>query len=110
MSMIFKEQLKLRLKLESFNHKFLIQSYNLIKHSISLCDSKLSGIIPLPTKKRIYCVLRSPHVNKNSREHFEIRIHKRIFDIYYEPNVNIIEFLSKVSLPASVSCKITLIK
>jgi len=108
--MLIKEQLKLRLKLESFNHKFLIQSYNLIKNSISLSDVKVSGIIPLPTKKRIYCVLRSPHVNKDSREHFEIRIHKRIFDIYHRPNTNIIDFLSKISLPAGVSCKITLMK
>jgi len=104
-----KEQLKLRLKLESFNHKFLVQSYNLILKSISLSNVKITGPVALPTNKRIYCVLRSPHVNKNSREHFEIRIHKRIFDIYYDCNINIIEFLSKVSLPASVSCKITVI-
>ena len=100
------EQLKLRLKLESFNHKFLIQSYNLISKYISLSNAKIAGLVSLPTNKRIYCVLRSPHVNKNSREHFEIRIHKRVFDIYYSCNINIIEFLSKVSLPASVSCKV----
>ena len=108
--MKLKEQLKLRLKLESFNHKFLIQSYNLIKNSIPSYGAEVLGLIPLPTKRRVYCVLRSPHVNKNSREHFEIQIHKRIFDIYYEPSVDIIEFLSKVSLPASVSCKITLVE
>jgi len=101
-----KEELKLRLKLESFNHKFLIQSYNLILKSISLSNVRVAGAVTLPTNKRIYCVLRSPHVNKNSREHFEIRIHKRVFDVYYGCNINIIELLSKVSLPASVSCKI----
>ena len=101
-----KRQLKLRLKLESFNHKFLNQSYNLISKSIFLSNSKITGLTYLPTNKRIYCILRSPHVNKNSREHFEIKIHKRIFDIYYDYDVNMIDLLSKISLPVSVSCKI----
>jgi small subunit ribosomal protein S10 len=57
-------------------------------------------MIPLPTSKRIYCVLRSPHVDKDSREHFEIRIHKRILEIYYNSEVPIFDLLSEADLPA----------
>ena len=73
---------KIRIKLESFDHKLLDLSCKQIIDSINLTESKVVGPIPLPTKQRIYCVLRSPHVNKDSREHFEIRVHKRIIDIY----------------------------
>ena len=73
---------KIRLKLESFDHKLLDLSCKQIIESINATQAKVVGPIPLPTKQRIYCVLRSPHVNKDSREHFEIRIHKRILDIY----------------------------
>jgi small subunit ribosomal protein S10 len=63
------------------------------------------GPIPLPTKQRIYCVLRSPHVNKDSREHFEIRIHKRIIDIY-PSSLNSAQSILKINLPSGVSTKI----
>lgn len=66
------------------------------------------GVIPLPTQKRIYCVLRSPHVDKDSREHFEIRIHKRILDIKYasENEDLVINLLSKADLPSGVFYKL----
>ena len=66
------------------------------------------GIIPLPTQKRIYCVLRSPHVDKDSREHFEIRIHKRILEIYYDSTKNseVFDLLSKADLPSGVFYKL----
>ena len=101
---------KIRVRLESFNHELLNSSCRKIINLAEQSDINGAKIIPLPTDKRIYCVLRSPHVDKDSREHFEIRIHKRIFDIYHRPNTNIIDFLSKISLPAGVSCKITLMK
>ena len=76
----------------------------------SLQEASLNsiGLIPLPTKKRIYCVLRSPHVYKDAREHFEIRIHKRILDIYYDSNINMFDLLSKSNLPSGVLYKICL--
>ena len=66
------------------------------------------GVVPLPTSKRIYCVLRSPHVDKDSREHFEIRIHKRILEIYYDSEVPIFDLLSETDLPAGVFYRICL--
>jgi small subunit ribosomal protein S10 len=66
------------------------------------------GIVKLPTKKRIYCVLRSPHVDKDSREHFEVRTHKRILEIYYnsDNNDNLFDLLSKADLPSGVFYKL----
>jgi small subunit ribosomal protein S10 len=66
------------------------------------------GIVKLPTKKRIYCVLRSPHVDKDSREHFEVRTHKRILEIYYnsDNNDNLFDLLSSADLPSGVFYKL----
>ena len=66
------------------------------------------GVVALPTKRRIYCVLRSPHVDKDSREHFEIRVHKRILEIYYDSEVPIFDLLSEADLPAGVFYRICL--
>jgi small subunit ribosomal protein S10 len=59
-------------------------------------------VIALPTRKRIYCVLRSPHVDKDAREHFEIRVHKRILEIYYDSEVPILTYCQKLTLPPEV--------
>jgi small subunit ribosomal protein S10 len=96
---------KIRVKLESFDHKLLDLSCKQIIDSINLTESKVVGPIPLPTKQRIYCVLRSPHVNKDSREHFEIRVHKRIIDIYPSQSDSAQSIL-KINFPAGVSTKI----
>ena len=98
---------KIRLKLESFDHKLLDLSCQQIIESINLTQAKIVGPIPLPTKQRIYCVLRSPHVNKDSREHFEIRVHKRIMDIYPE-TMNQTQSIVNINLPSGVSTKIKL--
>ena len=66
------------------------------------------GVVSLPTRKRIYCVLRSPHVDKDSREHFEIRIHKRILEIYHYSEVPIFDLLSEADLPSGVFYRICL--
>ena len=66
------------------------------------------GIVSLPTDKRIYCVLRSPHVDKDSREHFELRIHKRIIEIHYDSSVDIFNLLSESDLPSGVLYRILL--
>ena len=72
---------KIRLKLESFNNELLVSSCNKLKSLLQNTEIDSLRIVSLPTKKRIYCVLRSPHVDKDSREHFEIRIHKKILEI-----------------------------
>jgi small subunit ribosomal protein S10 len=66
------------------------------------------GMITLPTSKRIYCVLRSPHVDKDSREHFEIRIHKRILEIYYDPELPIFDLLAEIDLAPGIFYRICL--
>ena len=93
---------KIRIRLESFNHELLTLSSQTIINLLQ--NTSLSSIraIALPTRKRIYCDLRSSYVDKDSREHFEIRIHKRILEIYYDIEVPIFELLSEVDLPPGV--------
>jgi len=86
---------KIRVRLESFNHELLNTSCQKIIEITQGNNIDNVGVVSLPTDKRIYCVLRSPHVNKDSREHFEIRIHKRILEIYYDSSVNIFDLLVK---------------
>lgn len=100
---------KVRLRLESFNYKILLVACHKIIDIIKIYNPEKISLVALPTKKRIYCVLRSPHVNKKSREHFEIRTHKRILDISYNSKINILEILSKLELPAGILYQIHLI-
>jgi small subunit ribosomal protein S10 len=96
---------KIRIKLESFNSQLLnISCHNIIKN-IKTLKVKIIGPILFPTKKRIYCVLRSPHVNKDAREHLEIRIYKRILDIYVLEK-NILKSLVNIKLPSGVTTTI----
>jgi small subunit ribosomal protein S10 len=100
--MEIKSNQKIRVRLQSFNHELLntsIQKLSEITRDNGIYEAR---IVSLPTDKRIYCVLRSPHVNKDSREHFEIRTYKRIIEIYYNSSVNIFDLLVKSDLPAGV--------
>lgn len=99
---------KIRVRLESFNHELLNSSCQKIINILQNTPLNSIGVVPLPTRKRIYCVLRSPHVDKDSREHFEIRIHKRILEIYYNSEVPIFDVLSEADLPAGVFYRICL--
>jgi small subunit ribosomal protein S10 len=99
---------KIRVRLESFNHELLVSSCQKIINTLQNTSLNSIGLITLPTCKRIYCVLRSPHVDKDSREHFEIRIHKRILEIYYNPEVNIFDLLSEADLPPGIFYRICL--
>ena len=99
---------KIRVRLESFNHELLNTSCQKIMDITQNNNVDNVGVVSLPTDKRIYCVLRSPHVNKDSREHFEIRIHKRIVEIYYDSSVNIFDLLVKSDLPPGVLYRICL--
>lgn len=99
---------KIRVRLESFNHQLLDSSCQKIIHILEKTPLKSIGVVTLPTRKRIYCVLRSPHVDKDSREHFEIRVHKRILEIYYDSEVPIFDLLSEADLPPGVFYRICL--
>ena len=99
---------RIRIRLESFNHELLVSSCQKITQTLNSISLDSIGMVTLPTSKRIYCVLRSPHVDKDSREHFEIRIHKRILEIYYDPEVSIVDLLSSMELDSGVFCSISL--
>lgn len=97
----------IRIKLKSYNPSLLIASCNSIVETIHRTNAKSVGPIPLPTKRKIYCILRSPHVNKDSREHFEIRSYSRIIDIH-EPSSNTIDSLMKLNIPSGIDIEIKL--
>ena len=97
--MEIKTNAKIRVRLESFNHELLNSSCKKIVEILQNTPLDSLGVVALPTKRRIYCVLRSPHVDKDSREHFEIRVHKRILEIYYDAEVPIFDLLSEADLP-----------
>jgi len=92
---------KIRVRLRSFDSKLIDQSAESIVSSVKRTGATICGPVPLPTRIRKYTVLRSPHVNKKSREQFEMRVHKRLIDIS-EPSKDTIEALEKLELPAGV--------
>ncbi len=96
---------KIRIKLKAFDHKILDQSVGEIIDTVTRTGANVAGPIPLPTKIHKYCVLRSPHVNKKSREQFEMRIHRRIIDILNPTNQTMDE-LMKTDLSAGVEIEI----
>nr|YP_010835352.1 ribosomal protein S10 [Cryptomonas gyropyrenoidosa]WFQ83027.1 ribosomal protein S10 [Cryptomonas gyropyrenoidosa] len=96
---------KIRIKLNSYNTFLLHDSCEKIISTACQSNSLTMGPIPMPTKRKIYCVLRSPHVNKDSREHFETRVHKRIIDIY-DPSSKTIDSLMKLDLPSGVQIEV----
>lgn len=98
---------KIRIKLKAFDHKILDQSAERIVDTAKRMGAKVSGPIPLPTEKNIYTVLRSVHADKDSREQFEMRTHKRLIDIL-EPTPKTIDALMRLDLPAGVDIEIKL--
>nr|QCI06428.1 ribosomal protein S10 [Dictyurus purpurascens] len=105
--MIERKNKKIRIKLKTYNHNLLKISCNSIIETIKRTNTKIVGPIPLPTKRKIYCVLRSPHVDKDSREHFEIKIHTKLIDIN-EPSSQTIDALMKLNIPAGVEIEVKL--
>ena len=97
----------LRIALKAYEPKLLDDSCCRIIESVRSSGTEITGPVPLPTKRRIYCVLRSPHVNKDSREHFEIRVHKRIIDVY-DPSSKTIDSLMKLDLPSGIDIDVRL--
>src|SRR5207249_2202201 len=96
---------KIRIRLKAYDHKLLDQSAGEIVDTAKRTGAKVAGPIPLPTKINKYCVLRSPHVDKKSREQFEIRTHKRLLDIL-EPTQQTLDALMKLDLSAGVDVEI----
>ena len=96
---------KLRIKLKAYESNLLDDSCRMVLDAVNTSETKAVGPIHLPTKRRIFCVLRSPHVYKDSREHFEIRTHKRIIDVY-SPSERTMESLRGLDLSAGVDVEI----
>jgi len=98
---------KIRIRLKSYETSLLNSSCEKIIDTAHRTEALTMGPIPMPTKRKIYCVLRSPHVNKDSREHFETRTHSRIIDIY-QPSAKTIDALMKLDLAAGVDIEVKL--
>jgi small subunit ribosomal protein S10 len=96
---------KIRIRMESYDHRVLDQSASEIVATAKRTGAKVVGPIPLPTRIERYTVLRSPHVDKKSREQYEIRTHKRLIDIE-EPTSKTVDALGKLNVPAGVDIKI----
>ena len=97
--------MKIRIRLKAYDHNLLEQATREIVETAKGTGAKIAGPIPLPTKINRYTVLRSPHVDKKSREQFEIRTHKRLLDIL-EPTQQTLEALMKLDLSAGVDVEI----
>lgn len=98
---------KIRIKLRSYWVPLIEDSCKQILDAARTTNAKTMGPVPLPTKKRIYCVLKSPHVHKDARFHFEIRTHQRLIDILY-PTAQTIDSLMQLDLPAGVDVEVKL--
>jgi len=99
------EKRKVRIKLRSTDHRLLDRWVKEIIEIAKGAGQKVVGPVPLPTKRSLFTVLRSPHVNKKSREQFEMRIHKRLIDII-NPSARMVDSLTKLNLPAGIDVEI----
>ena len=95
----------IRIRLKAFDHDIIDKSTRMIVETVLRTNAKIRGPIPLPTDKHRFTVIRGPHIDKDSREHFEMRIHKRLIDIV-EPNNETIDSLQRIELPAGVDIEI----
>jgi len=96
---------KIRIKLKAYDHASLDHSSDEIVRTAKRTGARISGPVPLPTRRTIFTVLRSPFIDKKSREQFERRIHKRLIDIY-DSNPQTVDSLMKLDLPAGVDIEI----
>ncbi len=98
---------RVRIRLKSYDHRLIDASAQKIVDVAKDAQGKVVGPIPLPTRRQVFCVLRSPHVDKKSREHFEVRTHARLIDIV-EPGPEFAQQLSRLDLPAGVDIEVRL--
>jgi len=96
---------KIRIKLKAYDHRILDQSTEEIVNTAKRTGAKVRGPVPLPTKREVFTVLRSPVIDKKSREQFQIKTHKRLLDIV-EPTAKTIDALRKLDLPSGVDVEI----
>ncbi len=94
-----------RIRIRAYDHRILDQSAVKISETCKRTGARISGPIPLPTKLRRFCVIRGPHIDKESMEHFELRIHNRLLDIHDLTN-RTIEALERLDLPSGVDIQI----
>ena len=97
----------IRIRLKAYDHQLIDQAAERIVETATRTGARVSGPVPLPTKREIVTILRSPHVNKDSREQFERRTHKRLIDIL-NPSQKALEALTSLELPAGVAIEIRL--
>lgn len=98
---------RIRIILKAFDHRVLDQSVEHIVETAERAGAQIAGPIPLPTTIKRFCVIRSPHIDKDSREHFEMRTHKRLIDIL-NPTSKTIDALTRLNMPAGVDISIKL--
>jgi small subunit ribosomal protein S10 len=98
---------KIRIRLKAYDHEVIDQSARKIVDTATRTGAKVAGPVPLPTERSVYCVIRSPHKDKDSREHFEMRTHKRLIDIL-DPTPKTVDSLMRLELPAGVHIEIKL--
>lgn len=98
---------KIRIRLKAFDHRVLDSSAAQIAETAARSGAKVAGPIPLPTEVNKFCILTSPHVNKDAREHYEMRTHKRLIDIV-NPTQKTMEALMQLNLPSGVDIQIKL--
>ncbi|MEY8437104.1 30S ribosomal protein S10 [Atopobiaceae bacterium 24-176] len=98
---------KIRIRLKGFDHEVVDQSSKQIVETAQKTGARVSGPIPLPTERNLYCVIRGPHKDKDSREQFEMRTHKRLIDIL-DPPSETVDSLMRLDLPAGVEIDIKL--
>jgi small subunit ribosomal protein S10 len=95
----------IRIRLKAYDHEVIDQSTKKIVETVTRTQAQVRGPVPLPTEKHRFTVIRSPHKDKDSREHFEMRIHKRLIDIL-EPTPKTVDSLQRLDLPAGVDIEI----
>ena len=98
---------KFRIRLKAYDHEVIDSSARKIVDTVTRTGARVAGPVPLPTEKNVYCVIRSPHKYKDSREQFEMRTHKRLIDII-DPTPKTVDSLMRLDLPAGVDIEIKL--
>jgi len=98
---------KIRIRLKAYDHEVIDSSARKIVDTVTRTGATVAGPVPLPTEKNVFCVIRSPHKYKDSREHFEMRTHKRLIDII-DPTPKTVDSLMRLDLPAGVDIEIKL--
>ncbi|MCA1832255.1 MAG: 30S ribosomal protein S10 [Actinomycetota bacterium] len=101
-------QQKIRIRLKAYDHEVIDQTARKIVDTVTRSGARVSGPVPLPTERNVYCVIRSPHKDKDSREHFEMRTHKRLIDIL-DSSAKTVDSLQRLDLPAGVDIELKII-